>query len=170
MQPWAPQAILRALPEWDHLVPESSSMVLLGWREWVCLPDLVEGRMRAKIDTGARSSSLHVERQWRFFEQGAPWIGFVIKPRRKSDLLVEASAPLLDERVVSDSGGHRVRRPFICARLDVAGEQRTIELNLADRRNMLFPLLMGRSALSGFAVDPVRSFLGKTLALHLGQP
>lgn len=170
MQPLGGAAIMRVLPEWNVRVPQSSSIVLLGWREWVSLPDLMAGRLRAKIDTGARSSSLHVERQWRFFEQGVPWIGFVIKPRRKSDVLVEACAPLLDERVVSDSGGHRVRRPFICARLDVAGEQRTIELNLADRRNMLFPLLVGRSALSGFAVDPVRSFLGKTLALHLGQP
>lgn len=169
MHPPTHPAILRVLPEWSFRVSDPSSMVLLGWREWVSLTDLVEGRLRAKIDTGARSSSLHVERQWRFVEQGAPWIGFVIKPRRKSELLVEASAPLLDERVVSDSGGHRVRRPFITAQLAVGGVQRTIELNLADRRNMLFPLLVGRSALSGFAVDPFRSFLGNSIALRLGH-
>lgn len=133
--------------------------LLLGWREWVALPDLLSRPLRAKIDTGARTSSLHVERQWRFVDQGAPWVGFAIKPRRRSDRLIEAIAPLLDERMVSDSGGHRVRRPFIATTLMMAGTLRSVELNLADRRNMLFPLLVGRSALTSCAVDPVRSFL-----------
>ena len=133
--------------------------LMLGWREWVALPDLLSRPLRAKIDTGARSSSLHVERQWRFVDQGAPWVGFAIKPRRRSDRVIEATAPLLDERLVSDSGGHRVRRSFIATTLFLAGALRPIELNLADRRNMLFPLLVGRSALAGCAVDPVRSFL-----------
>lgn len=145
----------------------SDSRVLLGWREWVALPGLVEGKMRAKIDTGARSSSLHVEKQWSFTEGGAPWVGFVLRPRRKSSVLVEAAAPLLDQRVVSDSGGHRIKRPFIAATMEIAGLSKTVEINLADRRNMLFPLLVGRSALDGFVVDPVHSFLAGEIKISL---
>lgn len=132
---------------------------VLGWREWVLLPGLGIRPMRAKIDTGARTSSLHVERQWRFFEQGTPWVGFAFRPGRKKDDLIEAVAPLLDERVVSDSGGHRALRPFVRTEILVAGQRRAIELNLADRRGMLFPLLLGRRALVGFRIDPEASFL-----------
>lgn len=131
----------------------------LGWREWVQLPNLGVRPMRAKIDTGARTSSLHVERQWRFIEQGAPWVGFSLRPSRKRNELIEAAAPLHDERVVSDSGGHRVLRPFVRTEILVGGQRLAIELNLADRRGMLFPLLLGRRALAGFRIDPEASFL-----------
>lgn len=137
-------------------------MPFLGWREWVLLPDLALRALRAlraKIDTGARTSSLHVERQWRFVEQGAPWIGFALRPRRTKPHLIEAFLPLLEERMVSDSGGHCVLRPFVLTTIVVGGQSRSIDLNLADRRNMLFPLLLGRSALTGFHVEPGASFL-----------
>lgn len=133
--------------------------ILLGWREWVLFPELGIPALRAKIDTGARSSSLHVERQWRFVEQGVPWIGFDIKPRRHKDAVVQAMLPLLEERTVSDSGGHRTLRPFVLATIEVGGQSRQVEINLADRRGMLFPLLLGRSALAGFAVHSHSSFL-----------
>lgn len=135
------------------------SPIKLGWREWVLLPDLCPVAIRAKVDTGARTSSLHVERQWRFTEQGAPWVGFAIKPRRNEDVLIAAALPLLEERKVSDSGGHRALRPFVLARVQVGGRTREMEMNLADRRGMLFPLLLGRTALVGFNVDPQGSFL-----------
>lgn len=142
----------------------SSHPVVLGWREWVALPDLGVAALRAKIDTGARSSSLHVERQWRFVEQGAPWVGFDIKPRRNGSKIIQAALPLLEERVVSDSGGHRALRPFVLTTIQVDGIVRQVEMNLADRRGMLFPLLLGRSALAGCVVDPTASFL------HAKQP
>ena len=145
---------------------QEPSFVLLGWREWVLLPELCVAPLRAKIDTGARTSSLHVERQWRFTEQGAPWIGFEIRPRRTKPRLFEAVLPLLEERPVSDSGGHRTLRPFVLTSIQVGGRIQQVEMNLADRRGMLFPLLLGRSALEGFCVDPQGSFLhpkpGKT--------
>lgn len=145
---------------------QGPSSVLLGWREWVLLPELCVAPLRAKIDTGARTSSLHVERQWRFTEQGAPWIGFEIRPRRTKPRLFEAALPLLEDRPVSDSGGHRTVRPFVLTSIQVGGRIQQVEVNLADRRGMLFPLLLGRSALGGFCVDPQGSFLhpkpGKT--------
>jgi hypothetical protein len=135
-------------------------MIELGWREWAVLPDLGLPRMRAKIDTGARSCALHVDAQWRFVEAGAPWVGFRVRCGRRRVRTVEAAAPLLDEREVVDSGGHRGLRPFLRTSLWLGGQERAVEINLADRGGMLFPLLVGRSALGGaFTVDPARSFL-----------
>lgn len=136
-----------------------SSMIVLGWRELAALPGLGIAAMRAKIDTGARSSALHVESHWSYVEAGAPWVGFRLRPRRGS-ALVEAAAPVFDERWVTDSGGHRTRRLFIRTVLSLAGTEREIEINLADRRGMRFPILLGRTAVTGaFTVDPARSFL-----------
>ena len=135
-------------------------MIELGWREWAVLPDLGLQRMRAKIDTGARTSALHVDAWWRFADGGAPWVGFRVSSGRKRIRTVEAAAPLVDEREVVDSGGHRGLRPFLRTTLWLAGQERPVEINLTDRGSMLFPLLVGRSALGGaFTVDPARSFL-----------
>lgn len=135
-------------------------MTELGWREWAVLPGLGLPRMRAKIDTGARSSALHVDAIWRYCEGGAPWVGFRLRVGRRHVRTLEAASALADEREVVDSGGHRSLRPFLRTTLLLAGQQREVEINLADRQGMLFPLLVGRSALAGaFTVDPARSFL-----------
>ncbi len=136
-----------------------TAAVSIGWREWVALPELGLPRLRAKIDTGARSSALHVERQWRFVEAGAPWVGFALLPRSHAGE-VEAAAAVVDERMVTDSGGHRTLRVFVRTKLRLAGVEREIEMNLADRCGMRFPLLLGRTALAdAFVVDPAGSFL-----------
>jgi len=135
-------------------------MIVLGWREWLALPDLGVARVRAKVDTGARSSSLHVDAHWRYTEGGAPWVGFRLSAGRSGTRVVEAAAPVLDERDVVDSGGHRARRIFLRTRLRLAAQERAIEINLTDRGGMLFPMLLGRSAMEGlFTVDPARSFV-----------
>ena len=133
--------------------------IRVGWREWAALPALGLPRVRAKLDTGARSSALHVERQWRFVEAGTPWIGFALLPRLRGDL-VELAAPIVDERMVTDSGGHRTLRVFVRTTLRLAGIEHEIDINLADRCGMRFPMLLGRTALAGpFMVDPAASFL-----------
>lgn len=133
-------------------------MILLGWREWVALPALGIDAVRAKVDTGARSSALHVDAQWRYSEGGAPWVRFRLRPSQKSARVIEAQAPVHDEREVFDSGGHRTRRVFLRTTLHLAGIEREIEINLTDRCGMLFPMLLGRTALSGaFTVDPAQS-------------
>ena len=135
-------------------------MIVLGWREWLSLPDLGIARLRAKVDTGARSSALHVDAHWRFHSEGAPWVGFRLTPGRMSGGVLEASAPVLDEREVTDSGGHCCRRVFIRTRLHLGGVEREIELNLVHRGGMRFPMLLGRTALEGtFTIDPSCSFL-----------
>lgn len=134
--------------------------IVLGWREWVALPDLGIAAARAKIDSGARSSALHVDRQWRFVEAGAPWVGFSIRPDLAGGEAIEVAAPVYDEREVTDSGGRRTRRVFLRTRLRLAGVEREIEINLTDRGGMRFPMLLGRTAMARlFTVDPARSFL-----------
>ena len=140
-------------------------MILLGWREWVALPALGIDAVRAKVDTGARSSALHVDAQWRYSEGGVPWVVFRLRPSRHGMRIIEAHAPVHDERAVLDSGGHSTRRVFLRTTLRLAGVEREIEINLTDRRGMLFPMLLGRTALDGaFTVDPAQSSLhGKPL-------
>ncbi|WP_187770706.1 ATP-dependent zinc protease family protein [Cognatilysobacter lacus] len=131
---------------------------IVGWREWIALPDLDLSALRAKIDTGARSSALHVDAQWRITEGGAPWVAFRLDTG--ANRVVQLQAPVHDEREVVDSGGHRTLRVFLRTRLRLAGEECMAEINLSDRRGMRFAMLVGRTALSGlFTVDPARSFL-----------
>ncbi|MEO6365589.1 MAG: RimK/LysX family protein, partial [Luteimonas sp.] len=114
----------------------SQQGVMLGWREWVALPQLAIPAIRAKIDTGARTSALHVDAQWRFVEGGVPWVGFRLTPGLADQPVIESAAPVLDERVVRDSGGKRSTRVFLRTRLTLAGCAREIEINLTDRAGM----------------------------------
>ena len=137
----------------------------LGWREWLALPDLGITAVRAKVDTGARSSSLHVESQHTFERDGVEWVRFELDTGRYDAPHAFAEAPVLERRKVTDSGGHQTERIFILTRMRLAGQEWQAEVNLAQRRNMLFPMLLGRTALSGrFVVDPSASFLQGDLA------
>lgn len=132
--------------------------ILVGWREWLALPGLGIAAIKAKVDTGARSSALHVDRLEAFTEGGAPWVRFALRPSSAGDA-VEAAAPVLDRRPVTDSGGRTGVRPFIVTEVELAGRRWAIEINLTSRTNMLFPMLLGRTAMAGrLWVDPARSY------------
>jgi hypothetical protein len=137
----------------------------VGWREWLALPDLGIAAIKAKVDTGARTSSLHVERQEEFQRDGQRWVRFEMAPasrRRRRPLVCEAR--VVDERYVTDSGGARAMRLFIRTRITMGMHDWDIEMNLTDRRAMLFPMLLGRTAMAGrMQVDPAGSYL-------LGRP
>jgi hypothetical protein len=132
---------------------------VLGWREWVALPQLGLAAIRAKIDSGARSSALHVEALSSHFENGAEWVCFSVRTG-VGDEVHSCHAPVLDRRPVTDSGGHVTERVFIRTRMSLGGADFKIEINLTNRRNMLFPMLLGRTAMAGrFLIDPERSFV-----------
>lgn len=135
------------------------SLPVLGWREWLVLPGLGIRAIRAKVDTGARSSALHVDAIETLHRDGVEWVRF--RPGADCRSSGEwAEAPVLDRRAVTDSGGHRTERIFIRTVLELAGQRYGIEMNLSHRRNMLFPMLLGRTAIAGrFLVDPQRSFV-----------
>ena len=137
---------------------------LIGWREWVGLPDLGIKRLKVKVDTGARTSALHafsVETYMR--EENVEWVKFGIHPKQHSnDLEVFCHAPILDKRLVRDSGGHQTERIVIGTDVQLGALRTRIELTLTSRDDMLFRMLLGRTAMRGrFVVDPARSFLLK---------
>jgi hypothetical protein len=132
---------------------------LIGWREWLALPQLGLTALKAKVDTGARSSSLHVESIREYEREGGTWLRFAVATRRRGAIPVECEAPAYDCRDVTDSGGHVSRRWFIRTLVCLGGVEWEAEINLTNRCNMLFPMLLGRSALSGrFRVDPSVSY------------
>ena len=136
-----------------------TDVITLGWRERLALPSLGVHVLKAKLDTGARSSSLAVLSAEPFERDGATHVRFRVKPRRRGERVVDCEAPVVDRRPVTDSGGHTSERWFI--RTEVVLGDRTFEtdINLTDRRAMLFPLLLGRSALGGrFRIDPELSY------------
>ena len=137
-----------------------SDLPMLGWREWLALPDLGLSAVRAKVDTGARSSALHVEQADVFNQDGVEMVRFTLDTGRRGAPPQTAMAPVHDRRRVIDSGGHATERIFIRTRLRLADRDWPIEINLTDRQSLLFPMLLGRSAIRGrFWVNPARSFL-----------
>ncbi len=139
--------------------------VEVGWREWVSLPDLGVRQIKAKLDTGARSSAIHVV-SWELVEGSEPpRVRFVLAPVQNDDeTLVEAEAPLADRRRVRSSSGAAQLRPVIITTLEMAGERWSMELTLARRPRLRFRMLLGRQALRNrVLLDPAGSFL-------LGRP
>ncbi len=138
---------------------------LVGWREWVSLPLLGVAHVKVKVDTGARSSSLHAYDVHEVQVRGKPWVVFKVHPLQRDDtFVIEGRAPLLERRHITSSNGKRELRPVIRTDLRIgAHEVIDIELTLTRRDEMGFRMLLGREALRGrFVVDPGRSYLAST--------
>ena len=135
----------------------------MGWREWVALPDLNLLAIKAKIDTGARTSALHAFKVKRIHRADCDRVQFSLHPiQRNRDVILECEAPLLDERAVCNSGGHWEKRYVIQSHLAVGQRKLPIEITLTDRDNMRFRMLIGRQALQQYEnllLDPSRSYL-----------
>ena len=133
----------------------------IGWREWVGLPELDIPFVKAKVDTGARTSALHAFEVEPFRENGVLLVRFLMHPlQKRTDVEKHCVAPVLDERVVCDSGGHREKRFVICSVVSIGDHTAPIELTLTNRDTMRFRLLLGRTGMGGrFLVDPGTSYL-----------
>lgn len=132
----------------------------LGWREWVSLPSLGIERIKAKVDTGARTSALHAFKVEHTHIHGVEGVRIWLHPLQydKTEVVV-CETSILDQRKVTDSGGHTELRFVIEAEIFLGTERRNIELTLTDRETMRYRLLIGRTALKNTAVIPSRSYL-----------
>ncbi len=140
----------------------SNSTTVTGWREWVSLPDVDQPWIKAKIDTGASTSSLHAFDIVEFTRDGADWVRFGIHPWQYSDAGARhAELPIADRRDVRSSSGHVEHRIVVSTALVLVGRSHTVELTLTDRSQMGFRMLIGREALrNGYLVDSAASFAG----------
>ncbi|MCX7097323.1 MAG: ATP-dependent zinc protease [Methylococcales bacterium] len=143
------------------MTPTTSSLPLLGWREWVSLPALNIDQIKAKVDTGARSSALHAFAIEPYRKGGQRWVMFAIHPiQKQSDRSIECHAPIKDRRMVTDSGGHKQRRYVIETELVLGQSIITAEMTLTNRDSMLFRMLIGRTTMiNRFIIDPGASYL-----------
>jgi len=139
----------------------SGDKLVLGWREWLALPAFGIDYIKAKIDTGARTSALHAFYLEPFERDGMPWIRFGIHPKQgNSAEVVHCEAAVADRRTVTDSGGHEEERYVIQTPVKLGEQVIMTEITLTDRENMRFRMLLGRTAMRGqFMVDPERSYL-----------
>lgn len=139
-----------------------STAEVLGWREWLSIPDLGISRIKAKVDTGARSSCLHTTTLETYQDdQGLARVRFTVHPlSRKTATPVHCDCTVTSTRMVRDSGGHEEIRPFIRVPVQLGPHLWEVEFSLTNRDNMKFRMLLGRTAMKGrFLVDPTRSYL-----------
>lgn len=130
--------------------------MIIGWREWLALPDLGVPGIKAKVDTGAKTSTLHAFDVVPFEKDGMRFVSFNIHPLQgNDDIVIPCTAPLVDRRKVTNSGGQSQKRYVIGTTLHIAGRAWPIELTLTNRDTMKFRMLLGRNAMAGrLIVDP----------------
>lgn len=141
---------------------ERDRLPVVGWREWLSLPDMGIERIKAKVDTGARTSALHAFALERFEREGAPMVRFEAHPlQRDTSVVVPVEARLVERRTVRSSSGSETLRPVVRTTVELMGRRWEIELTLIRRDPMGFRMLLGRQAVRGhFLIDPGRSYLG----------
>ena len=143
----------------------TDSRGIIGWREWVALPELNLPAIKAKVDTGARTSALHAFLIEPYSHDSIDMVRFLIHPiQRNLDFHVECRAPIYDFREVTDSGGHREMRYVIRSTIVIDERSWQIEMTLTNRDTMRFRMLLGRRAMENrFVVDPGSSYVNGKL-------
>jgi hypothetical protein len=147
--------------------PARGRHVIIGWKEWLTLPGLKIPAIKAKIDTGARTSALHTFRLEPYTLQGRPMVRFGIHPlQKRRDIALFCEAPVVDRRRVKDSGGHSEMRYVIESQVVLADMHWSIQISLTNRDAMMFRMLLGRTALENhIMVDPAKAYAaGRRLA------
>jgi hypothetical protein len=146
--------------EMTNLNPKTPTII--GFRECVSLPSLGIIAIKAKNDTGAKTSSLHAFDIKLVKKGGETLVKFKVHPIQKNtEIVVSCAAPLVDRRIVMDSGGHKEHRYVIHTMIQMGPVKKIIELTLTNRETMKYRMLIGREALKQFYIDPSQSYLLK---------
>ena len=136
--------------------------ILIGWEEWCAFPALRLPAIKAKVDTGAKTSAIHAYDIEPFAQNGVEYVRFKVHPLQNNKTLeVQCSAPLSDYRNVTSSNGEREKRYVIKTPLVLDDKTIEAEVTLTSRHKMTFRMLLGRDAIvkAKLAVDPAKSFL-----------
>jgi ribosomal protein S6--L-glutamate ligase len=133
---------------------------ILGWEEWIALPELGLPAIKVKVDTGARTSALHAAFVEPFGPKRAPKVRFGVHPvPGRADLEIVCEAPVVDRREVRSSNGEREERYVIATPIRIGDREWPIEVTLTNRDTMVYRMLLGRQAIiKGVLVDPSASF------------
>jgi hypothetical protein len=147
---------------------QDTDNIRLGWREWVALPALHLPAIKAKVDTGAKTSALHAFHIERYQKNSLDMLKFLVHPVQKNlQLVVECHSAILDQRKVIDSGGHSEMRYVIESLVSIGDKSWPIELTLTNRDTMRFRMLLGRRAMEHCAiVEPGACYLNGKLDPH----
>lgn len=143
-------------------MPTTTERTAAGWREWVGLPGCGVEWIKAKLDTGARTSAIHAFGIAEFERDGEAWVRYSIHPWQESvEDATTVESRIHDRRLVRSSSGHQSERYVVLMDISIHGRTITAEMTLTSRDQMGFRLLIGREALRrGFVVDSARSYLG----------
>ncbi|WP_028579735.1 ATP-dependent zinc protease family protein [Desulfogranum japonicum] len=141
---------------------QQSFLPVIGWREWVTLPQLGIPHIKVKVDTGARSSSLYAVDLQKFEKNSEQWVAFTVHPTQRSRVnAIRTEAKVLEFRSIRSSSGQAEIRPVIVTEITLLGKTWSVELTLAKRNNMGFRMLLGREAFrERFLVDAGKSYYG----------
>jgi len=141
-------------------MPPLAPPFILGWEEWVALPELGLPAIKAKVDTGARTSALHAVFVEPFGSARSPKVRFGVHPiPRRDDVEIVCAAKVVDRRQVTSSNGERESRYVITTRIRIGEREWPIEVTLTNRNAMTYRMLLGRQAIGeGILVDPASSF------------
>lgn len=144
-------------------MPENK--IILGSEEWCSFPEIGIPAIKARVDSGAKTSALHAINIAPFVKDDINWVKFDINPIQNNlKTVIHCEALLIDKRIVKSSSGFREQRYVIQTNINIGNETWSIEMTLTNRDSMGFRMLLGREAMSGrILVDPEQKYL-------LGQP
>jgi ribosomal protein S6--L-glutamate ligase len=139
--------------------------IIIGAREWCSLPNLGIELIKAKVDSGAKTTALHADNLEKFYKNDEKWVKFSIKPlKSRQDLIVQCEAKLLEKRIIKSSNGSKEERVVIESDLVLGNKTYPIEITLTNRKLMGFNMLLGRQAMEG------KNLIDCNLRYILGKP
>ncbi|CED70732.1 ATP-dependent zinc protease family protein [Aliivibrio wodanis] len=138
-----------------------TNKIMVGWRESLSLPELGIKLIKAKVDTGAKTSCLHAFKIEPFTKDSEAWVRFWIHPeKRNNDFVQICEAKIFDQRIVKSSSGQEEMRYVIKTMIRLAGQEWPIQITLSNRETMVFRMLLGRTSMQDrIVVDPSSSYL-----------
>jgi hypothetical protein len=136
--------------------PQNEPKMIIGCDEWCAFPSLNIPAIKARVDSGAKTSSMHAINIERFSRNEESWVRFEVHPLQKNrKVTVHCEVPLIDQRVIKSSSGDKEKRPVIRVPLSLGGTLWEVEVTLTNRDSMGYRMLLGREAMNGrILIDP----------------